>query len=98
MLSSLRKKSGINWVMNSTTNVHSKTVKKTGHTAEADSQLRRPRSPFEGCDLLGRCGRMISGLDIQTCGLLDGIKYILCWKFGFARLPELSYVFLHILY
>lgn len=50
--------------MNSTTTVHSKIVKKTGHTAEADSQLRRPRSPAEGCDLLGRCGMMISGLDI----------------------------------
>lgn len=98
MLSSLRKKSDLNRVVNSTTNVHSEIVKKTGHTAEADSQLRRPRSPVEDCGFLGRCGMMISGLDTQTRGLLDGIKYSLCWKFGFAHLPELLYVFLRVLH
>lgn len=98
MLSSLRKKCGINQVMNPDTNVHSKTVKKTGHKAEVSSPLRRLRSPVEGCDVLGWCGMVISGLDIQTGGLLDGIKYTLCWKYGFAHLPELSYVVLHALF
>lgn len=84
--------------MNSTTNVRSKIVKKTGHMAKADFQLTKPRSPAEGCDLQGKCGMMISGLDTQTCVLLAGIKCILCWKMGFAHLPELSYVTLRVLH
>lgn len=67
----LRKKSGISWVRNSSTNAHIKIVKKTGHAAEADSQVRRARSLVEGCDLLGRCSMMVSGPDTDTCRLLE---------------------------
>lgn len=73
MLSSLRKRSSINQIVNSTANVRGKTVKKSGHTAESDSQLERPEGPVEGCDGVWG-GMMISGLPRQTCDLLDGIN------------------------
>lgn len=52
MMSSLRRKSAVVWVVNSTTNVHSRIVKRTVHTAGDEVHPRTPGSPFEGCGLL----------------------------------------------